>query len=60
MTSYGAGPDELTESLMLLSFNKINVHEMITHRLRLAEVGLGFQLVANAAESLKVIIEPQK
>lgn len=60
MTSYGAGPDDLAESLKLLSSNKINVHEMITHRLGLAKVSLGFQLVANAAESLKVIIEPEK
>ena len=28
--------------------------------LRLAETGLGFQLVAQAQDSLKVIIEPQR
>ncbi len=33
---------------------------MITHRLPLAETGRGFQLVAEAGESLKVIIEPQR
>jgi L-iditol 2-dehydrogenase len=33
---------------------------MITHRLSLAKAGLGFKLVAEAKESLKVIIEPQK
>jgi hypothetical protein len=31
---------------------------MITHRLSLAETGVGFQLVAAAGESIKVIIEP--
>jgi L-iditol 2-dehydrogenase len=33
---------------------------MITHRLGLAETFKGFQLVAEAKESIKVIIYPQK
>jgi L-iditol 2-dehydrogenase len=33
---------------------------MITHRLGLAETGLGFKLVAEARSSLKVIVEPQR
>jgi len=33
---------------------------MITHRLSLAETGLGFRLVAEAGESIKVIIEPHR
>jgi L-iditol 2-dehydrogenase len=33
---------------------------MITHRLTLAETGIGFQLVAEAKESIKVIIEPHR
>jgi L-iditol 2-dehydrogenase len=33
---------------------------MITHRLSLAETGLGFQLVSEAKDSIKVIIEPQR
>ncbi|NVM23931.1 MAG: alcohol dehydrogenase, partial [Desulfobacterales bacterium] len=37
---------------------RVPVREMITHRLSLAETGLGFQLVAEARESIKVIIEP--
>jgi hypothetical protein len=31
---------------------------MITHRLGLAEAGRGFQLVASAGDSIKVIIDP--
>jgi L-iditol 2-dehydrogenase len=58
MTSYGAGPEDLAESLCLLSSGKIKVHEMITHRLGLSETGIGFQLVEDASQSLKVIIEP--
>lgn len=60
MTSYGAAPRDLKESLELISERKVNVHDMITHRLSLAEAGLGFKLVASAGESLKVIIEPQR
>jgi L-iditol 2-dehydrogenase len=60
LTSYGAGPRDLGESLELISRRKINVHDMITHRLRLDEIGLGFKLVAEADKSLKVIIEPNR
>jgi len=38
----------------------LNVRDMITHRLGLGETGLGFKLVAEAKNSLKVIIEPQR
>ncbi|MCS4542124.1 MAG: zinc-binding dehydrogenase [Euryarchaeota archaeon] len=60
MTSYGASPENLKEALKLISDRKVNVHEMITHRLSLEETGLGFKLVVDAKESLKVIIEPQR
>jgi L-iditol 2-dehydrogenase len=33
---------------------------MITHRLPLSRTGEGFRLVAEAGDSLKVIIYPQK
>jgi len=38
----------------------VRVREMITHRLGLAEAGLGFQLMAEGGDSIKVIIEPQR
>ena len=60
MTSYGAAPGDLEEALRLIEGRKVNVHDMITHRLGLAETGLGFRLVADAKESLKVVIEPQR
>ncbi len=60
MTSYGAAPRDLEESLRLLTKQMINVRDMITHRLDLAQVRLGFKLVAEAKDSLKVIIEPQR
>lgn len=60
MPSYGAAPMDLTVALDLIRSRRVLVHEMITHRLGLAETGKGFQLVAGANESLKVIVYPQK
>lgn len=60
ITSYGAAPDDLREALKLINEHRVNVRDMITHRLGLDEIQLGFELVAEAGESLKVIIEPQK
>ncbi|MGA1869399.1 MAG: zinc-dependent dehydrogenase [bacterium] len=59
-TSYGNAPSDALVAIDLLQAGRIPVHKMITHRLGLAETGLGFQLVAKAKESIKVIIEPHK
>lgn len=59
-SSYAGSPQDHREALELIRMNKINLKEMITHRLSLAETGLGFRLVAEAKECLKVIIEPQR
>ena len=58
MTSYGAAPNDLAEALELLATRKVEVEDMITHRLPIEETGRGFQLVAEAGESIKVIISP--
>ena len=60
MTSYGGAPADLTQALELIRSHRVQVADMITHRLPLAETGRGFQLVAEAGESLKVIVEPQR
>jgi L-iditol 2-dehydrogenase len=60
MTSYGAAPLDLSVALELIRARRIPVQDMITHRLSLAEIGLGFRLVAEAQDSIKVIIEPQR
>ncbi|UCD54500.1 MAG: zinc-dependent dehydrogenase [Dehalococcoidia bacterium] len=59
-TSYAGSPADYMAALELIRANHICPSEMITHRLSLAETGLGFQLVANAQDSIKVIIEPQR
>ncbi len=57
-TSYGAAPNDLEESLAILAQKKVNVTDMITHRLSLRQAAEGFRLTSEAGESLKVIIEP--
>ncbi|PIU50846.1 alcohol dehydrogenase [Candidatus Desantisbacteria bacterium CG07_land_8_20_14_0_80_39_15] len=58
MTSYGAAPNDLSIALELLSNHRVEVEDMITHRLPLEQTGKGFHLVANPGESIKVIIKP--
>ena len=60
MPSYGNAPLDATLAIELIRAGRVPVHEMITHRLSLEEAGLGFQLVAEAKESIKVIIEPHR
>lgn len=57
MTSYAAAPDDLKESLGLIASKKIDFSDMITHRLKFDEIQEGFNLVAEAKDSLKVIVE---
>ncbi len=59
-TSYAGSPADYAAALELIQARHIHVGEMITHRLGLAETELGFQLVADAQNSIKVIIEPQR
>jgi L-iditol 2-dehydrogenase len=58
-TSYAGSPSDYRTALELIQSRSVRVREMITHRLSLAETGIGFQLVAKAQDSIKVIIEPQ-
>jgi L-iditol 2-dehydrogenase len=60
LPSYGAAPRDLLVSIDLIRSKRVNVKEMITHRLGLNDIALGFKLVSEGKESLKVVIEPQK
>jgi L-iditol 2-dehydrogenase len=59
-TSYAGSPADHVLAMELIRAKRINVREMITHRLSLLEASKGFQLVAQAQDSMKVIIEPQR
>ena len=58
--SYAAALPDLAEALELIRRGRIPVEQMITHRLPLARASEGFQRVAAARDSIKVVIEPQK
>ncbi len=59
-TTYAAAPGDLTIALDLIASRRVQIGDMISHRLPLDETGLGFKLTAGASESLKVVIEPQR
>lgn len=59
-SSYAGSPADHMAALQLIRSRAVRVREMITHRLGLAETGVGFQLVAKPTDSIKVIIEPQR
>ncbi|MGQ9588028.1 MAG: alcohol dehydrogenase catalytic domain-containing protein [Thermoplasmata archaeon] len=59
-STYAGSPRDIEEAIQLLRTRRVVVSDMITHRFGLAGTGKGFELVARAGESIKVIIEPQK
>lgn len=59
-SSYAASPEDHRESLDLICSRKVNVSQLITHRLGLSEVAKGFNLVMNARDSIKVILDPSR
>jgi L-iditol 2-dehydrogenase len=59
-SSYAGSPRDITAAIELISSGRINVNDMVTHRLPLAKTAEGFALVAGAGPSMKVVIQPQK
>ena len=59
-SSYAGSPADHVTAVDLLRTGALRAREMITHRLGLAETGMGFRLVADARDSIKVVIEPQR
>jgi L-iditol 2-dehydrogenase len=59
-TSYAGSPIDYAAALELIRSGTVQVREMITHRLPLAEAGHGFRLVSEADDSIKIIIYPQR
>ena len=57
-TAYGAAPADLEAALDLIASKRVRVEDLVTHRLPLAGIAEGFRLVAEADESVKVILEP--
>jgi len=59
-SSYAATPKEHLEAIELLSKGALCAEDLITHRFDLNKIQEGFRLVAEARDSLKIVIEPQK
>ncbi|UCH44276.1 MAG: zinc-dependent dehydrogenase [Nitrospiraceae bacterium] len=60
MTSYGASPLDLENAMKLIASKRVNLEGMVTHRLGFEQGGYGFQLVADARDSIKVLFQPHK
>jgi L-iditol 2-dehydrogenase len=60
LPTYGGSPFDIEGAIELIRSHRLPLQEMITYRLPLAETGLGFKLVTEAKESIKVIIEPHR
>ena len=58
MTSYGAAPKDLNIAYDWLLTDRINIQDLITHRFPFSKAKDAFNVVCEANESLKVILEP--
>jgi L-iditol 2-dehydrogenase len=58
VSTYAGSPEDINNAIDLIISKKVNVVDMISHKLPLSEAAKGFQLVAKAKESIKVILEP--
>ena len=56
--SYGAAPVDNVQALELIRSRRVEVADMVTHRLPLEQIGEGFRLASAGTECLKVIIRP--
>jgi L-iditol 2-dehydrogenase len=59
-SSYAGSPRDIRAAIELISSGRINLADMITHRLPLESTGEGFALVAQAGSAIKVIIKPHQ
>ena len=59
-TTYAGAPADLATALEMIASGRVQVGQMISHRLGLEDSGLGFKLTAEAQSSLKVIIQPHQ
>jgi L-iditol 2-dehydrogenase len=58
VSTYAGSPEDITTAIELIASKKVTVLDMISHRLPLTEAARGFQLVATAKDSMKVILKP--
>lgn len=57
-TAYGAAPADLETALDMIATGRVEVDDLVTHRLPLERIAEGFRLVAEADACVKVVVEP--
>ncbi|MBI1911909.1 MAG: alcohol dehydrogenase catalytic domain-containing protein [Deltaproteobacteria bacterium] len=60
VNSYASPPFDTHIAIDLIANNRVNVADMVSHRLGLGQAQEGFTLVSEAKQSIKVILEPQR
>lgn len=60
MHSYGSAPFDTATAIEIMRTGNLPLEKLITHKLSLPKTGLGFKLVSEAKDCVKVIIEPHK
>ncbi|MCF6157053.1 MAG: alcohol dehydrogenase [wastewater metagenome] len=60
ITSYAGPPADMKAAIELIHAGRVTVRDLITHTLGLADTAYGFKLVAEANDSIKVIVKPHK
>lgn len=58
--SYAGPPAEMQTALDLIAARRVDVASMVTHRVGLEATQEAFRLTAEAGESLKVVVEPDR
>jgi L-iditol 2-dehydrogenase len=58
VSTYAGSPEDINTAIDLIASKKVTVVDMISHALPLTEAAKGFQLVAKAKDSMKVILKP--
>ena len=58
VSTYAGSPEDINTAIDLIKSKKVNVVDMISHILPLSDAAKGFQLVAKAKDSMKVILKP--
>jgi L-iditol 2-dehydrogenase len=58
--SYGASRHDIQDAMELINSGRIKVKKMITHKIPLSDIKAGFRLAAEAKNSLKIVVVPDK
>ncbi len=58
VSTYAGSPEDINAAIDMIASKKVTVVDMISHTLPLTEAAEGFQLVAKAKDSMKVILKP--